>query len=106
MPAQRDRVGGPGCAVALDVDLREAIATLPPPRTLKALRGLQDLLEYQALRAALEASGWVPERAARALGAAHGSSIQKALARHPALAAEVARRRGTAKAATRQDATR
>lgn len=47
--------------------------------------------EVTAVRAALEANAWVLRRAAKSLGISlHG--IQTAIARHPALAAEVRRR--------------
>jgi transcriptional regulator with GAF, ATPase, and Fis domain len=74
-------------------ELRRAIETLPPPDTMAALRELTALLEERTLRRALEAMDWVPEAAARYLGCAAGSSLQRALARHPALVHELAARR-------------
>ena len=74
---------------------REALAAVPPLLSLRAVAAGARYLEAVTLRAALEATGWLPARAARRLGCARKSSLQRALQRHPELLAEIERRRGS-----------
>lgn len=77
------------------------LAGLPALRSMAAVEHAWFFLEEQALRAALEACGWLPARAARYLGCPQASSMTRILARHPDLAEEVARRRLAANTETR-----
>jgi hypothetical protein len=78
---------------AIEEGARAALAEVPPLGSMRAVEEAAHYLEERALRAALEASGWLPARAARRLGCPNASSLTRALARHPDLAAEVERRR-------------
>lgn len=81
-----------------------ALAEVPPLPSLAAVEAAARVLEECAVRAALEASAWLPARAARYLGLKRRSTMARVLERHPTLAAEVARRRLTANGSTRSAA--
>jgi hypothetical protein len=78
---------------AIEEGARVALAEVPPLGSMRAVEEAARYLEGRALHAALEASGWLPARAARRLGCPNASSLTRALARHPDLAAEIERRR-------------
>jgi transcriptional regulator with GAF, ATPase, and Fis domain len=86
---------------ALSPEEQALLAALPALRSLAAVEEASRALELRALQAALEASSWLPARAARLLGVGRRSSLARALGRHPELAAEVARRRAGAQESTR-----
>lgn len=83
-------------AYVLDPAAQSALLRVPPLDSMRAVEQATHFLEGVALRTALEASGWLPARAARRLGCPGRSSLQRVLQRHPELAAEVDRRRFTA----------